>query len=166
MRLNLSDEGARLIQHFESCSLVAYPDPGTGGDPWTIGWGHTGTDVFPGYQISQEDADRMFREDIFAFVKDVNDLLDGVYATQNEFDALVSFAYNVGADIDADTVAEGLGDSTLLKKFFDGDIDGAANEFPKWNKAGGHVLSGLVRRRDAERAMFLGDDWRVAAGMH
>jgi len=166
VRHDLSDEGARLIQHFESCSLVAYPDPGTGGDPWTVGWGHTGTDVYPGCQITQDEADKLFRDDIFVFVKAVNDLLDGVNATQNEFDALVSFSYNVGADIDSDDIAEGLGDSTLLRKFKTGDVAGAADEFPKWNKAGGKIMAGLVRRRKAERAMFVGHDWRAAAGIH
>jgi lysozyme len=165
MRHDLSDEGARLIQHFESCRLVAYPDPGTGGDPWTIGWGHTGSEVCTGLVIDQAEADRLFRQDVFQFVQDVNNLLGGVGATQSEFDALVSFAYNVGPDIDADDIAEGLGDSTLLRKFKAGDIQGAANEFPKWNKAKGNVLAGLTRRRKAERAMFLGQDWRAAAGI-
>jgi lysozyme len=165
MRHDLSDEGARLIQHFESCKLTAYPDPGTGGDPWTIGWGHTGSDVYPGYQITQADADRLFREDVFEFITGVNDLLGDVGATQSEFDALVSFAYNVGLDIDADTKAEGLGDSTLLREFLQGDIAGAADEFMKWNKSGGQVLAGLTRRRKAERAMFLAQDWRAAAGI-
>ena len=85
----------------------------------------------------------------------VNSLIK-VPATQGQFDALVSFAYNVGLDIDEDTLAEGLGDSTLLRKFNAKDYAGCAAEFPKWNKAGGVVLNGLTKRRAGERAMFEG----------
>jgi lysozyme len=187
----LSPEGAALIQHFEDCKTKAYPDPGSelglecrrrriaideydaivgwdamDGDPWTIGWGHTGSDVYPGLSCTKDEADRWFDADVFRFVHDVNSLLGATRVTQNEFDALVSFAYNCGSDIDSDDIAEGLGDSTLLRLLKNGDIGGAANEFPKWNKSNGRVTPGLVRRRAAERAMFLGQDWRAAAGIH
>ena len=70
-----------------------------------------------------------------------------VKLNQNQFDALVSFTYNLGAGA--------LGSSTLLGKLNRGDFEGAADEFPKWNKAGGKVLNGLVKRRAAERSLFL-----------
>ena len=191
MRHDLSDEGALLIKHFEDCELEAYPDPGSAlgrecrrrriditdyatipgweamsGAPWTIGWGHTGADVRPGTHCTQTEADAMFDADVSRFVDDVNTLLGDVSVDQNQFDALVSFAYNVGPDIDSDDIAEGLGDSTLLKKLRAGDAAGAADEFPKWNKAQGQVLAGLVRRRATERSMFIGQDWRSTAGIH
>ncbi len=182
----LSSDGGALIHAFETLELRAYPDPGSplgkectrrgllmrdyervvgwsqlSGAPWTIGWGHTGADVSQGLEISADAADSLFAQDIGRFIADVNQLLDGQEVDQNEFDALVSFAYNVGSDIDADDDAEGLGDSTLLKKLKRGDMQGAADEFLKWNKAGGQVMRGLKRRRSAERAMFLDEDWRA-----
>jgi lysozyme len=104
--------------------------------------------------ISQELADKFFLDDIWNFEEEVNYLLR-VPVTQNQFDALVSFAYNVGSDIDTDTLAEGLGDSTLLKYLNAGNLGAAADEFPKWNKAKGKILPGLTRRRKAERELFL-----------
>ena len=83
-------------------------------------------------------------------------MLRGKPCTQYQFDALVSFAYNVGLDIDADNIAEGLGDSTLLRKHLAGDYEGAAAQFAAWNKNDGKVLRGLVRRRAAEAAMYRG----------
>lgn len=159
--MKLSPRGAAFIKGFETCSLKAYPDPGTKhdpvkrGKPWTNGWGHTGPDVFEGCpEISQELADHNFDKDIAIHEHAVNSLVK-IPITQGMFDALVSFAYNVGDDIDADDKAEGLGDSTLLKKVNQGDKIGAADEFPKWNKANGKVMNGLTRRRMGERAMFL-----------
>lgn len=152
--VRVADAGLNLIRSFENLELVAYPDPGTGGDPWTIGWGHTGPEVHAGLIWTQEQANEALASDLGRFERDVSQLVK-VAINQNQFDALVSFAYNVGSDIDADTIAEGLGDSTLLKKLNAGDYDGAADEFPKWNEGGGKVLKGLVRRRAAERDLFL-----------
>lgn len=152
MRYNASDECIRLIQHYEGCKLKAYKCPA---GVWTIGYGHTGKDVKEGLVISQQRATDLLREDVANFAADVNSLLK-VRVTQRQFDALVSFAYNVGSDIDLDTIAEGLGDSTLLKLVNAGNFAKAADEFPKWNKAKGKVLGGLVKRRAAERALFLG----------
>ncbi|WP_110915636.1 lysozyme [Enterobacter roggenkampii] len=150
--MKVGPEGRALIQSFESCKLVAYPDPGTGGVPWTIGWGHTGPEVKPGLVWTQAQADAAFLSDLAVFERDVNSLVK-VPLTQNQFDALVSFAYNVGSDIDADDIAEGLGDSTLLKKLNAGDYASAADEFLKWRKP--LNLPGILRRRKAERALFL-----------
>lgn len=152
--MKTSENGKAIIKAFESLELVAYPDPGTGGAPWTIGWGHTGPEVKPGLTWTQAQAEQALSNDLAQFERDVTQLVK-VEINQNQFDALVSFAFNVGSDIDADDIAEGLGDSTLLKKLNAGDYDGAADEFPKWNKAAGKVLKGLTRRRNAERDLFL-----------
>lgn len=150
--MRTSEKGQALIKSFESCKLKAYPDPKTGGAPWTIGWGHTGPEVKPGLVWTQAQADETFIVDLADFERDVESLVK-VPLTQGQFDALVSFAYNVGSDIDEDDIAEGLGDSTLLKKLNAGDYAGAADEFPKWRKP--ISLPGILRRRQAERALFL-----------
>ena len=146
----LSDRGLELIKHFESCQLTAYRDSG---GVWTIGWGHTGQEVASGLTWTQEHADNVLITDVRDFEAGVTRLLK-VRVTQNQFDALVSFAFNVGLDIDIDTKAEGLGDSTLLKKLNTGDTAGAAVEFEKWNKDNGQIVAGLTRRRRAERELF------------
>lgn len=152
MNYKASDECIRLIQHYEGVKLKAYKCPA---GVWTIGYGHTGKDVKEGMTISAQRATDLLREDVADFAADVNSLLK-VRVTQRQFDALVSFAFNVGSDIDLDDIPEGLGDSTLLKFVNKGDFAKAANEFPKWNKANGKVLPGLVKRRAAERALFTG----------
>ncbi|EJH7012882.1 lysozyme [Salmonella enterica] len=148
--MQTSPKGIALIKQFEGCSLTAYPDPGTGGAPWTIGYGWThpvdGKPVKPGMKIDQDTADRLLKTGLVSYENDVLKLAK-VKLTQGQFDALVSFAYNIGS--------RSLSTSTLLKKLNDGDAKGAADEFPRWNKAGGKVMSGLTRRREAERAMFL-----------
>lgn len=156
--MELGVRGRKLIQAFERCerklpdsTIAAYQD---GGGVWTIGWGHTGPEVKQGMVITQGRADQLFEQDVASFVRDVNFLVK-VPLTQNQFDALVSFSYNVGSDIDADTKAEGLGDSTLLRKLNAGDYAGAAAEFPKWCNDNGKVVAGLVRRRKAEAELFL-----------
>lgn len=167
--MRASPQGIALIQFYEDCRLRAFKPIPT--DPWTIGWGHTGDDVVQGMQISQIEADRLLRDvDLPSFERDVNHLTAPIIGagrtiTQAQFDALVSFAYNVGSDIDDDTKAEGLGDSTLLKKFIAGDDEGAADEFLKWNRSAGRVLLGLKRRRYAERLLFLGYDVRMATNV-
>jgi lysozyme len=143
----------RLIQEFEGCakkqpdgSFLAYPDPGTGGDPWTIGWGSTGADIAKGVVWTQQQCDDRFTEHLDEFAGRVNGLLGDSPTTQSQFDAMVSFAYNVGAG--------NLSASTLLKKHKAGDYKGAAAEFARWNKAAGRVLPGLTRRRTAEAALY------------
>ena len=147
-----SGRGRALIKSFESCRLYAYEDSG---GVLTVGWGHTGPDVYPGLQWTQAHADDMFDDDLRKFEEGVNELLR-VSVTQDQFDALVSFAYNVGLDQDADTKAEGLGDSTLLRLVNSGDVEGAALEFHKWNHDNGVVVAGLTRRRKAEENLFRG----------
>ena len=127
----------------------------------TIGYGTTvypnGTKVtLADRPVNQIQADYYFMRDLEQFERDVNSLIMRP-CTQGQFDALVSFAYNVGSDIDLDSVAEGLGDSTLLRKFNAGDFVGASNEFVKWNKSKGVVVDGLTKRRLQEKVMFLGE---------
>ncbi len=152
--MNIGTKGLALIKEFEGCKLEAYLD---GGGVWTIGWGHTGPDVHEGLIWTQHQADMALLEDVQEAVDGVNRLVTAPL-TQNEFDALVSFAYNVGLDIDADTKAEGLGDSTLLRKLNALDYGGAADEFPKWNKDNGKIVGGLTRRRMAEKQLFETED--------
>lgn len=144
-----SPEWRQLVTSFEGLSLKAYPDPGSGGEPWTIGYGHTGG-VKKGDVITEDEAVRLLYSDASRFESAVNKLVD-VPLTQYQFDALTSFTFNTG---------EGnLSRSTLLKKLNQGDYDGAASEFGRWVYASGKKLNGLVRRRKAEEAMFRGQDW-------
>lgn len=144
-----------LVRQFEGCAKKrpdgrydAYPDPGSGGDPWTIGWGSTGADVKPGVVWTQQQCDARLAADLARFGDQVTRMMVGAPTTQGEFDALTSFAYNLGAG--------NLRTSTLLKLHRAGDKAGAALEFAKWNHAGGRVLSGLTLRRAAEAAMYRG----------
>jgi lysozyme len=141
-----SEKGLALTKESESLQLKAYADPGTGGAPWTIGYGHTGPHIEEGMTISQEEADHLLLLDVQESVDAVNKLVT-VPITQDQFDALVDFTFNVGA--------ENFEKSTLLIKLNKGDTQGAADEFPRWNRAAGHVLGGLIRRRGAERTLFL-----------
>lgn len=146
-----------FIKGFEKCKHHAYlPTPN---DRWTIGWGSTGPDVLPGMRWTQQECDARFDRDIEDFAKGVNFLVDGAPTSQCQFDALVSFAYNCGLDIDKDIIPEGLGDSTLLRKHRAGDHAGAAAEFLKWDKQKGVVLRGLTRRRQEESDIYRGLKW-------
>lgn len=153
--------GIDLIESFEGNRLAAYPDPGTGGAPWTIGRGHTGPDVYPGLTIKQAIADALFAQDIKARGEDIVNALD-LDLTQNQFDALVSFVFNVGPGKPG--IKDGLvylrngNPSTLLTKLRTHDYAGAADQFLLWDKANGKPLPGLTRRRRAERALFMRAD--------
>lgn len=137
-----------LIREFEGCRLEAYPDPATGGDPWTIGWGATGTGIGPGVTWTQEEADARLARDAQRFLDGIDDL--ALDLTAHQRGALTSFAYNVGAS----AVAR----STMVRLIRNGDHDRAADELMRWTKAGGREMPGLVRRRGAERAVFLTPD--------
>ena len=155
----ISNEGLALVRHFESLFLTAYKD---GGGVWTIGWGHTGLQhqdgtVYPGRKITKPEAVQLLAYDMNQFESRVIALVT-VPLTQWEFDALVSFDFNTGGL----TLRKGA-PSTLLRKLNAGDREGAAAEFLKWNKDNGKVVKGLTRRRNAERAMFLKQDWRQFA---
>ena len=146
--MRLSQHGIAVAHYFESCKLKAYPDPGSkNGEPWTIGWGHTGPEVKPGLVWTQEQADAAFLVDMARFERAVTELVK-VPLLQGHFDALVLFAYNVGR--------KALETSTLLRKLNAGDYDGAALEFRRWNKNDGKVMRGLTRKRSAEECLFMG----------
>lgn len=140
--MEISKAGLDLIKSFEGLRLEAYPDPGTGGEPWTIGYGHTGG-VKPGTKIKQENAEQLLKLDLARFELAVDKLIT-VPLTQNEFDALVSFAFNVGEGA--------LEESTLRKRLNKGEPKEKVfrEELPRWNKGGSGVLEGLTRRRAAE----------------
>lgn len=144
--MTLGKKGEALMHFFEGCRLEAYPDPASGGDPWTIGWGDTGPDVVPGLKITQEEADARFRRRVEEFAKVVRECTAGSSTNQNQFDAFVSFTYNCGP--------VNFSGSTMLKKHKAGDFIGAAAEFDKWVRAAGKVMPGLVKRRAAERALY------------
>lgn len=176
MTLKASAQCKALIARFEGCAekmpnglYRAYPDPaspmGRGqypkdgpdvrkGSPWTIGFGSTGPGITRGTVWTLAQCEQAFDRDVQRFAAGVRQLIENAPTTQNQFDALVSFAYNVGLDIDTDKIAEGLGDSTLLRKHLAGDYAGAAKEFGKWVNAGGKRLNGLVRRRAAEAELY------------
>ncbi|MCX7132287.1 lysozyme [Aeromonas sp.] len=152
--MKLSKNGVEVAHYFESCKLVAYPDPGSkNGEPWTIGWGHTGPEVRKGLVWTQEQADAAFLVDVTRFERAVQ-LLVKVPLIQGQFDALVLFAYNVGS--------KALETSTLLRKLNNEDYAGAALEFRRWNKNDGQVMRGLTRRRAAEECLFRGLDGKTA----
>ena len=140
-----SAAGIELIKRFEGCKLTAYPDPGTGGDPWTVGYGSTGPHVKRSLTITQAQADEWLLQDLDRFEQAVERLVS-VPLTQNQFDALTSFCYNVGAGA--------LQQSTLLRKLNAGDYEGAQGQFARWNRAGGKEMPGLTRRRAAEAELF------------
>jgi Phage-related lysozyme (muraminidase) len=145
--MKISNVGINLISSFEDTKLKAYDD---GVGVWTIGIGTTvypnGVNVKKGDTCTLEQAKAYFKHDLAKFEKAVNDSVK-VTLTQNQFDALVSLAYNIGSSA--------FKSSTLLKKLNKRDYQGAADQFPLWNKANGKILNGLTRRRTSERALFL-----------
>lgn len=146
--MNVDASGERLIKSFEGCKLAAYPDPATGGDPWTIGYGATGPGIKKGVIWTQAEADARFTQDIAKFAAKVSTLIGATPTTQNQFNAMVSLAYNIGTG--------NFGNSTLLRLHKAKDYAGAADQFGKWNKAAGRVMTGLTRRRAAEAKMYRG----------
>ena len=147
----VSPVGLQLIQRFEGCARLrpdglyeAYPDPGTGGAPWTIGWGSTGNDIGPDTVWTKAQCDARFAHDVERHATEVAAVLAGCATTQEQFDALVSFHFNTGA----------IARSTLAKLHRKADYEGAAREFARWKFAGGRVLKGLVRRRREEAQLY------------
>lgn len=136
--MKISDNGLELIKSFEGCHLTAYKCPA---GKWTIGYGHT-KGVTSGMTITQTQADNYLREDCAGAEANVNKFNSKYSWSQNEFDALVSFAYNVGSI--NQLTANGTRNKTTI-----------ATKMLEYNKGGGKVLNGLVRRRKAEQEMFL-----------
>lgn len=140
--MKTSDKGITLIKHFESLQLEAYDD---GGGVITIGYGHTGPDVYLGLMIDEPEAERLLRFDLLTAEECVDEAVD-VPLTQEQFDALVSFVFNCGCTA--------FRSSTLLKLLNAGNYDAASQQFGRWNKDNGKVLAGLTRRRAAETELF------------
>lgn len=139
-----------LIKHYESCKLEAYKDSV---GVWTIGWGTT-KGVKPGMKITQAEADRLLAKDLYdEFEPGVRDAIKVPYS-QAQFDACVSFAYNLGVGA--------FQSSTLLKMLNADNPKGAADQFKRWTLAGGVSLLGLRRRRAAESLVFQGYDAKEA----
>jgi lysozyme len=154
--MNCSPLGIRFIKGFESLRLEPYRDEG---GKWTVGWGHLMQAGDPHVALTLEEADSLFQLDLLRFEEGVTQLTLGQELRQHEFDALTSFAFNCGLDIDDDPIAEGLGDSTLLRHVLASDFARAACEFTKWVNVAGRPSAGLYRRRCAEQAMFLLADY-------
>ncbi len=152
-RRTVGPGGLALIREFEGCARLrpdglfeAYPDPGTGGAPWTIGWGATGPGIGPETVWTRLECDARLEADVARHAAQVSAALGDAPTSANQFDALVSFHYNTGAILRA----------TLTRRHIAGDFAGAASEFARWNRAGGRVLAGLTRRRAAEARLYRG----------
>lgn len=147
--MKTSDKALAILQRFEGCKLSAYKCPA---GVWTIGFGHTGADVVEGLKITMGQAEGLLKQDVVRFEDGVLKATKGITLTQGQFDALVIFTFNIGL--------QAFSKSTLLKKIRAGELRAAADEFLRWgkakNKEGELVpLPGLMRRREAERSIFL-----------
>ena len=143
--MKTSKNGINLIKNFEGCRLEAYKCPA---GVWTIGYGHT-AGVKQGQKITKFQADALLIIDLEKFEKAVTKLVKKPI-TQNEFDALVSFAFNVGIG--------NFEKSTLLRLVNMGQFELASKQFERWIYAGGKPLTGLKKRRLAEKTLFLKKD--------
>lgn len=141
--MQTNQAGLDLLHSFEGCKLESYQDiVGV----WTIGYGTTGPDIVKGLKWTQQQVDDRFKKDLARFEKAVEAACK-VPITSNQFSAIVCFAYNVGIGA--------MQGSTLMKLLNAGKTAEAADQFLRWNKAGGKEVKGLTRRREAERALFL-----------
>ena len=144
--MKISLEGLALIKKFEGCRLEAYY---CSGGVLTIGYGHTGG-VKESDTITQEEAEKLLRADVFKFEEYVEDNVM-VELDQSQFDALVAWTFNLGPG--------NLRESTMLKKLNNGEYESVPFEMRRWNKAGGKTLDGLIRRRQAESLLFESKEW-------
>lgn len=145
VKMTISKTGLELIKSFEGLSLKAYKPVPTE-KYWTIGYGHYGPDVKKDMKITKQQAEEMLKRDIVSYVNGVNSSLK-VEVNQNQFDALVSFAYNCGV--------YALSSSALMRYVNQKKFEQASNEFGRWVHSGKTVLKGLVRRRETEKILFL-----------
>lgn len=139
--MKIGKKGLDLIKSFEGCVLTAYKVPGANEKYYTIGYGHYGADVSRGLTITQERAEELLKKDLEKFEKKVEKYTSVYKWNQNQFDAMVSFAYNVGS-IDQLTAK---GTRSIAE---------ISAKITAYNKAGGKVMNGLVRRRKAEKELF------------
>ena len=146
--MKISEEGIALIKKFEGCKLEAYLDAV---DVPTIAYGRT-KDVKIGDICTQQQAEDWLEEELVEYEGYVNEAVK-VELTQPQFDSLVSWTYNLGPS--------NLNRSSMLRVLNTSDYDNVPEQIMRWNKAGGRVLPGLVRRREAEAEMFKGNDWSI-----
>ena len=139
--MKLGERGTEILKYFEGCKLTAYQDSV---GVWTIGYGHT-KGVYNGMTITQEEAEQMLLTELEEYEGYIENMVT-VPLTQNQFDALVVWIYNLGPT--------NIKNSTLLKELNAGNYNAAGQEITRWNKAGGKVLAGLVKRREAEAELF------------
>jgi len=144
--MKISAEGLSLIKKFEGCELEAYQDAV---GVWTIGYGHI-KGVQEGMTITRQEAEEMLLEELVEYETHVLNAVEN-QLDQCMFDALVSWTYNLGPT--------NLNSSTMLKVLNAGQYAEVPAQMKRWNKAGGKVLEGLVRRREAEALLFEGKDW-------
>ncbi len=144
--MNISKEGIDLIKHFEGCRLEAYED--AVGVP-TIAYGRI-KDVKMGDSCTQAQAEAWLNEELHEYEGYINDAVT-VALTQNQFDSLVSWVYNLGPS--------NLKSSTMLKVLNKEQYADVPEQIQRWNKAGGKVLEGLTKRRNAEALLFEGKAW-------
>jgi lysozyme len=144
--MKINAKGLELIKSFEGLRLEAYKCPA---NVWTVGYGSTGPHVKPGLVITPGEAERLLMNDLSRFEAGVAAMVTGAPTSEDEFAALVALSFNIGLNA--------LARSTVLRRHKQGNKVGAANAFLMWNKAGGRVLPGLVRRREAERELYLGE---------
>lgn len=141
----MNQAGIDLLKHFEGFSGVAYPDPATGGDPWTIGYGFT-KGVKPGDVITLADAEDRLKVEMAEFEGGVLTCCNRL-PSPNQLAAMTSLVYNIGL--------ANFRSSTVLRRHNAGENFAAAGAFLLWNKAAGKVMQGLINRREAERALYL-----------
>lgn len=144
--MNISAEGLSLIKKFEGCELKAYR---CAANVLTIGYGST-KGVTEDMEITQEEAESLLQEEMHEYEGYINDMVK-VPLEQHQFDAMVSWVFNLGSG--------NLSSSTLLKKLNNSEYDEVPAQIRRWNKAGGKVLDGLIRRREAEAKMFMNENW-------
>ena len=144
--MKTSGEGVALIKKFEGCEVQAYQCSAA---VWTLGYGHT-RGVSEDDTCTKDEAEQILISDLEEFEGYVNDLVE-IPLEQNQFDALVAWTFNLGPTH--------LKSSTLLTRLNDNNLDDVPHQLRRWNKAGGKVLDGLVRRREAEALLWLGDEW-------
>ena len=144
--MHTSDKGFELIKKFEGCELKAYQDSV---GVWTIGYGHT-KGVEEDQEITQDEAEDMLASELDEYEGYIRDMVE-CDLEQCQFDALVAWVYNLGPT--------NLRSSTMLKRLNANDLDDVPAQIRRWNKAGGKVLAGLTRRREAEAVMFQNKEW-------
>lgn len=143
MTRQINQAGLNLIKEFEGCKLTAYKCPA---GVWTIGYGSTGEHVKPGKTITAAEAEVLLKNDLKRFESGVEKALGDTFAGDNEFAAMVSLAFNVGLG--------NFNKSSVLRNHKARNKKSAASSFLLWNKAGGKVLAGLTRRRQAEKRLY------------